>query len=746
LVGPNGNDNQIPFLILDGGPPQIVSIVPPPGMEDVSRTAAVEIVFSEPLFGAVLPQGVSSSPYFELIGPGGSAAGLWTSGFDNSGRQTVIFTPSAPYANQAYYSLKIKGGPGGVRDRVERLLTPSGDVGSSFKTSDSIGPEVVGSVPSLDRPAEGEAPIRYDFNEALTATDEQLDGIGDDDAAVLSWGKDDGGGGVIWQPLPVSMFLTRSSYSLTVDPANGLDLTGDNLLRRIQISGLVDGQGNPMAPFERQYRIWDGNPPVIDDLPPPPGAPGGQLVPGTAYTVTPVLSGIDNFPLDPPQGDLDRVEYFFDDPTAPGGPTQPNVISSSPPYELTFVAAYSGDGVNPKPLPVWARAVDTSTNESNVVELAMEVLPNQGPTVGAVTAIAVSPVAGVLYAGSEIAATVEGMSDPDGTQLALAVQLFEEGGALLDAAPTLSINRPPSGDWGDLTAPTVSLEIPIIQPEGAQLHLSVQVTDSSGASAVAESARFPVADDQGPPVVESISARSGIDGEPRALFHIGEQLYLEFIARDAETEVIGAEAVFDRPDIFSSPLAATRISGNLYRTETLTVPHGVFSETTQVTATISADDRGGNFGGRTLVIEVAPEPDPTAPTVEWLTPWEGAPWPAAYTSVLHPTEGVALLLRVAAHDLNLDDGGNPVPGTIVSVEFRGPVSDGLGGVELAADPVPGTEAPGEGVYELVWQVPNQIAAASEVPFEVRVVDSGNLDVVRTVRMQAQVFRKVYEIG
>ena len=59
-------------------------------------------------------------------------------------------------------------------------------------------------------------------------------------------------------------------------------------------------------------------------------------------------------------------------------------------------------------------------------------------------------------------------------------------------------------------------------------------------------------------------------------------------------------------------------------------------------------------------------------------------------------------------------------------------------------PVAGTEEQGAADYQAIWPVPDQIAVGEEVPFEVRVVDSGGLDVVRTVRMVGVLFRKVYE--
>ncbi len=58
-------------------------------MENVSRTATVEIVFSEPLLGVVLPTGQPTSLYFELRGPGGFA-GIWSSASDGEGGDTGV--------------------------------------------------------------------------------------------------------------------------------------------------------------------------------------------------------------------------------------------------------------------------------------------------------------------------------------------------------------------------------------------------------------------------------------------------------------------------------------------------------------------------------------------------------------------------------------------------------------------------------------------------------------------------------
>ncbi|MBK9968899.1 MAG: Ig-like domain-containing protein [Holophagales bacterium] len=152
LGNAHGTDYALPALVLDASRPRIVSLTPPNGEPFVSRTAPVEIIFSEPLAAAVLPSGPSSA-YFQLAYSGTPAAGSWSSTIDAEGRQVVRFSPSPGYENSTVYSLLVKGGAAGVRDREGRPLTDSGDIGSSFTTSDTDGPRVVGTLPSLRAPS-----------------------------------------------------------------------------------------------------------------------------------------------------------------------------------------------------------------------------------------------------------------------------------------------------------------------------------------------------------------------------------------------------------------------------------------------------------------------------------------------------------------------------------------------------------------------------------------------------------------
>ncbi|HTS02925.1 MAG TPA: Ig-like domain-containing protein, partial [Thermoanaerobaculia bacterium] len=744
LAGPDGNDNALPPLVLDASRPTIVSIVPPPGSVGISRNAPVEITFSEPLLAAVIPTGGATSPYFALRSATGLVpAGAWTASVNAAGQQIVRFTPAGLYDDSTVHSLTIAGGPSGVRDVAGRPLTDSGDVGSNFTTSDTVGPLVTGSVPSLDLPVDPFAPIRFDFSEVVTATAQELDGSGPTPAAQLFWEQS---GSPDWQPVPITMFLSRGGYSLVVQPPTGVTYQNDSLRRRVHLSLLRDATGNPMADYDRTFRVYDQNPPHVD-VAFPTGAPAGQLVAGTAYTLTPSLSSLDDLP----QGDVDRVDYFLASSSDPSSPsTAPAFTARVAPYAWTFVAAYAGNGVDPRPFPVWVKATDTSTNPSNVVKLAMAVLPNAPPVVASVSAAATAPVAGTFYAGSSVAASALGVSDPDGASLTLTAELRKDDPSspndpadLVASPPSQAVAKPPGG-WTSLAPPVFASAIPLATPDGTLLFFRVRATDALGASATAESARFAVAHDANPPVVDSLVARLSGASSPSSLFYIGQKLVLEFRARDAETAVRTTSVALS--GVFSSPQAATLVGGttNLYRTAELTVPATVPPGGEPVSATASATDWGGNTGTLPLAFTVSPTPDPYAPVVTWLTPWEGGAWPAGYSSTVSG-QGAALLLRVRATDLDRV-AGSDVPGTIASVQFKGPVDAAgtLAGAFVDGSLVAGTGGPGTGVYEALWRVPNSVAAGTLLPFEVRVVDAGANATTADVRLRAAAPRKVYE--
>ena len=471
-----------------------------------------------------------------------------------------------------------------------------------------------------------------------------------------------------------------------------------------------------------------------------------DLHPGTAYVLVPALANLDDVTLENPGGDIDRVEYYLSDPEADG---QPVATSQLHPFAFTLVAVYQGDGTTPWPLDVWVRAVDTSTNESNTAHVAMLVLPNQPPSIAGVTVAALSPAPGILYAGSLVRATTSGIDDPDSARLTVVAEMRRTGDASpMAVSPTRTVNRPASGSWADLAPQQFDFTVPIGEPEGSALLFRVRATDPSGASVTVDSEAVPVADDQAAPVIESVVVRSASSGETRTEVHFNEQVYVEVRVHDQETAVQDVQVTFD--GVLPSPQTTTPVAGvtNLWRTPVLTVPVGSPDDPpTTVTTTATAHDYGSNEGSSTTTFEVSPEPDPTAPTVELVTPWEGGPWPAAWTSTHNP-DGTDLLVRARVADTSVDGDGNPIPGEIAMVEVTCPERNGdeiaLSPTATPAGLVPGTAGPGTGDYQALCRVPNGITLGTSIPFEVRAVDTGGQSTARLAHLAAVSWRRVFE--
>jgi hypothetical protein len=741
----SGPVTDLGAIVLDVDIPRLISVAPPNGMERVSRSARVDLTFSEPLAEQWLREdGTVDIGGFDITRADGSKPpGSWSWSLSAGGLPVVTFTPSQPYASDELYSVKVSRF---VSDRSGRQL--GADIGSSFRTADTEGPEVLGTVPDLARPFAEEHILRIDFNEALyAASDDPLVVAA---AGAVEWLNDLGE----WSELPLAAYFTREHYSFAIDPLwEGFELTGDTLVRRVTVRDLADHDDNTMTVWSSVFRMRDENAPSIDDLAMLPDPVGGAIDAGTPVVITPQISGVDAFTwiggaIDPPlpQGDVDRVEYFFSEPLE-GAPA--DVTVAAHPWSLEFVAAYVGDGVTPRQLNIWCRAVDTSTNISNVQRLDLEIHPNQTPEISSVVAEATAPVAGVFYAGSTVAATVQGLADADGAQLSLWAELRLDDGTFVDSVPVIAVERPISGVWAELPPPVLQLVLPLDVPEGAVFRVHVTAADSLGAEITVPSGDLTVADDTEPPQLSDLVARHVSTGETDTRFTIGEAFTLEARIADLQTAVAQARIVLDRTDIFPEPVSMTRVGvSDVYRSDELVVPVDGVTDAVTVTATFEADDHGGNTGVAAMPFEVAPEDDPEIPTVEWLTPWHGAPWPADHQSVVAPGDGVALALTVRVEDRTLD-GETPVPGEIAVVEIRGPVVAAGGGVELAATPVtptvvPGTASPGVGDFQTIWRIPDSLPAGTVLPFEVRAVDTGGHSVVRTIEMVAVESRHVYE--
>jgi hypothetical protein len=194
-------------------------------------------------------------------------------------------------------------------------------------------------------------------------------------------------------------------------------------------------------------------------------------------------------------------------------------------------------------------------------------------------------------------------------------------------------------------------------------------------------------------------------------------------ARDLETAV-RAVSFATTGGVLPGTLVATRVgTSDIFRSPSVTVPSSLTAKVS-VEVTARCEDFGGNPRPATVTLELAPSSDPTKPVAEWLSPFEGALWPAAYASVDGAKSGVDLLLRIRVTDRDLDGTGQEIPGAFVNVMVRGPID---ASATLATDWTPAallSGAAGEWIYEAVWRVPNGVAAGVSLPFEVEVIDGG----------------------
>lgn len=741
VPAPEAGVVAVPALVLDGSRPLLVSIAPPPGATGVSRSATVELIFSEPLHPAVVS---SLASYLSVrLSSGTLATGVWSTLVDPASRQLVRFTPGpAPdlFASNSTYAIQIKGGPSGVRDRAGNLLTDVHDIGSNFTTADTLGPVVIGTVPGLDQPVDPQGAIRFEFNEPVTALPSELDGNLVDDAGELYYGQGTEPA-VTWSRIPVELYITSNGYSLALRSLGGLSLPGDNGRRRVVVSRLKDASGNAMAaPYIREFSVRDAvSPQLVIGF--PSGSLDGRLSAGTAYILTPSFSPASlNGP--PPFGDVARVEYFSASAADPNQPSaSPAFVASTAPFTFSFAPGYQGDGTTPRPYSVWVTATDTSLNRSNTVRLAMEVVPNQPPAIGSVT---IAPAGAALYAGSTVRATVSQLVDPDGNSLTLAAELRRENTAdlnnpsdLLAAAPGLALTKP-AGGWQDLPPQTFELVLPIATPESTLVLVRARATDSLGSVSAKDSAAVLVADDTVPPAVAQFQARATGQSQPASEFFLGQNVIFEFRASDEETRVKTVSIAFD--GVFASPVTPTLVSGDQYRTGELSIPpEAVPQGGRDVSATLTVQDWGGNTATASLTIHISPTSDPAAPAVEWVSPTEGGQWPAGYTSV-RDQAGVSLLLRVRVTDSDRDGQGSLIPGTVVNVQLWGPGVDGV----LSQAPVTATRVAGTDLWEAGWIVPNGMAPGASVQFKAEATDSGQNRSAALLGLTATSDRAVYE--
>ncbi|MGZ8854199.1 MAG: Ig-like domain-containing protein, partial [Thermoanaerobaculia bacterium] len=157
----------LPTVKLDATPPQVVSIAPADGSQNVSPDSPIRIVFSE----RIRPDLIGNN-YLQLVPADGT--GQVSAIFDppvvaTDGTFIVTMRPPPPPAGQRFplksntlYRVIVSGA---IEDLTgHRLPSP---LGITFTTSDYNEPRVIKIVPSLTTPVPEQVTFQFQFNEPV---------------------------------------------------------------------------------------------------------------------------------------------------------------------------------------------------------------------------------------------------------------------------------------------------------------------------------------------------------------------------------------------------------------------------------------------------------------------------------------------------------------------------------------------------------------------------------------------------
>jgi hypothetical protein len=325
----NGQVIDLADLVLDNAGPRILSVAPVDNAVNVAAGSSITITFSEPIQPGTFTTGSSTSNV--QLRQGTTAVELNVPVFSN-GNRTATLQPKQPLTSSVRYTLTIAGAPDGPQDEAG-LPLPDALV-STFTVRDLVPPVVTSVSPASEvQQVLPDAAIRVAFSEPVvsaTITLRDAQGANVPGQAALTLGN------TVAVFAPQDFLAPNTSYTFTV-------------------SNVVDTAGNPVAggPVTSRFFTVDTLAPVISALQ-LTGVPRA----GATVTVRPMING----------NDTSRVEYVIGGSVARSATVAPFTID---------IALPSGSSS----LSISATAVDLVGNRSSAFVQAIDIQPNQPPSV-----------------------------------------------------------------------------------------------------------------------------------------------------------------------------------------------------------------------------------------------------------------------------------------------------------------------------------------------------------------------------
>ncbi len=458
-----------------------------------------------------------------------------------------------------------------------------------------------------------------------------------------------------WRRLPVVTYLTRSNFSLTVQALGGVTPRRRHPAAARSSSPVCATVRQRHAdlradlPHLRRQRAGSSTP-----CPSRRRAADGELLQGHPYILAPAFCGLDYVDA----GARPEATSTASSTSSPTPPTPPirclrptrrratrSPTPSSPPMPATALAAA---------VPDLGAGGGHQHQRQQRRRRAMVVLPNTDPSVESVLVAATAPVPGMPYAGLHPAPPPSAASTTSTARSSrCSPSSGQEGasGAAVHRRRRWLVTRP-AGGWGDAPSRTAPSPCRSTIAEGTALYA---VRDRGGLQrrhGATESERLPVSDDA------AAAGHRRLLGAPRRragrrTCSSARSSYFELRAHDVETAI--QTVTWTSTAATSSPRRSPPPSAGYHRPLPQRQPDGADGGPRRDPDHRHRDhvaDWGGNTVDRSHQLDDRPRARPDAPEARWKAPWQGALWPADYTSRCRRPDGGACCCGFYARDTN----------------------------------------------------------------------------------------------
>ncbi len=493
---------------------------------------------------------------------------------------TRVTLSHGPLASERLYLIDVLKS---IEDLSGR--SPAFDFHSTFRTRDTVPPQVLGVSPDND--PDGLNPVGPDVVPIVSCSESM-----DPESVTASTVQLLDGDG---QPVETILDLQREGYDIRIRPTTALDL---DTYYTVVVDGVTDAAGLALAePYSWTFRVRDIEPPVVTLL-----LPEGALDQDGVWTalegreVSVLVAVTSNDALRTVAINVDGVPLVVESGATPG--------------------LFRGVAMMPVGAPsvvLGAAAEDVSGNISAIATRELVVVDDQPPTGTIVT-----EPAGPVLPNHVVSITID-VQDDHGLRSAY---LSTSGVATQEWTIQLS---------GTADLDSREVRIPPDAVVGSQLLISCEVEDTLGQRIPLTPVALTISADSSPPVVTVVSP------EPGEVFEANDVVSFSFDLQDeVAVESTSLEVDGEPLDVTLDSVVAPGDSWTAHVAADWVLPE--VPDTTDLEWTFTATDFSGNIESVSGSVTVTPFGGIGAPQVAFTCPTSGAFMPTGYDNLILSAE------------------------------------------------------------------------------------------------------------